>query len=125
MPTTTETSELSIDLTAFRLQDVEARISHHHSVFAKSENDLGCTVAVQHRIRTTDDVPVTMPYLRIPPTQLEEVKSHLQELIQSGAIVPSDSAYASAIVLVWKKTGTCVVTSKPSMLRPLVLLQRR
>ena len=46
-----------------------------------------------------------MPYRRIPPTQLDEVKSHLQELVQSGAIVPSDSAYASAIVLVRKKTG--------------------
>ena len=109
-PTSSEPSQLPIDLTAFEgtdqeLQDVKALFSRHHSVFAKSDNDLGCTMAVQHRIRTTDDVPVTMPYRRIPPTKLEEVKSHLQELMQSGAIVPSDSAYASAIVLVRKKTG--------------------
>ena len=79
--------------------------TRYRSVFASSDNDLGCTGAVKHHIRTTDDIPVTMPYRRIPPTQLEEVKSHLQELVQSGAIVPSDSAHASAIVLVRKKTG--------------------
>ena len=109
-PIYSEPSQLPIDLTAFEgtdqeLQDVKALFSRRRSVFAKSDNDLGCTMAVQHRIQTTDDVPVTMPDRRIPPTQLEEVKSHLQELMQSGAIVPSDSAYASAIVLVRKKTG--------------------
>ena len=108
-PTSSEPSKLPIDLTAFEstfqeLQDVKALFNRHRSVFAKSDNDLGCTMSVQHRIRMTDDVPVTMPYRRIPPTQLEEVKSHLQQLMQSGA-VPSDSAYASAIVLVRKKTG--------------------
>ena len=110
VPTTSELSQLPIDLTAFEgtdqeLQDVEALFTRHRSVFASSNNDLGCTGTVQHHIRTTDDIPVTMPYRRIPPTQLAEVKSHLQELVQSGAIVPSDSAYASAIVLVRKKTG--------------------
>ena len=100
VPTTSEPSQLPIDLTAFEgtdqeLQDVKALFTRHRSVFASSDNDLGCTGAVQHHIRTTDDIPVTMPYRRIPPTQLEEVKSHLQELVQSGAIVPSDSAYAS------------------------------
>ena len=110
VPTTSEPSQLSIDLTAFEgtdqeLQDAKALFTRHRSVFASSDNYLGCTGAVKHHIRTTDDIPVTMPYRRIPPTQLEEVKSHLQELVQSGAIVPSDSAYASPIVLVRKKTG--------------------
>ena len=110
VPTTSEPSQLPVDLTAFEgtdqeLQDVKALFTRHRSVFASSNNDLGCTGAVQHHIRTTYDIPVTMPYRRITPTQLEEVKSHLQKLVQSGAIVPSDSAYASAIVLVRKKTG--------------------
>ena len=110
VPTTSEPFQLPIDLIAFEgtdqeLQDVKALFTRHRSVFASSDNDLGCTGAVKHHIRTTDDIPVTMPYRRIPPTQLEEVKSHLQELVQSGDIVPSDSAYASAIVLVRKKTG--------------------
>ena len=110
VPRTSEPSQLPVDLTTFEgtdqeLQDVKALFTRHRSVFASSDNDLGCTGAVQLHVRTTDDIPVTMPYRRIPPAQLEEVKSHLQELVQSGAIVPSDSAYASAIVLVRKKTG--------------------
>ena len=46
-------------------------------VFAKSDDDLGCTDIIRHRIRTVDDAPVTTPYRRIPPSQLEEVKNHL------------------------------------------------
>ena len=106
----TEEVEVPIDLSAFEgtadeLRDVRALFRKHHSVFVGPDDELGCTMAVQHRIRTTDDVPVTMPYRRIPPTQLEEVKAHLQELVHSGAIVPSNSAYASAVVLVRKRTG--------------------
>ena len=36
-------------------------------IFAKSDDDLGCTDTIRHRIRTVDDVPVTTPYRRIPP----------------------------------------------------------
>ena len=32
------------------------------------------------------------------------MKAHLQELVHSGAIVPSNSAYASAVILVRKRT---------------------
>ena len=59
--------------TAAELRDAQAMFSRHRAVFAGSDDELGCTDAVQHRIRTTDEVPVTMPYRRIPPTQLEEV----------------------------------------------------
>ena len=106
----TEEVEVPIDLSAFEgtadeLRDVRALFRKPHSVFVGPDDELVCTMAVQHRIRTTDDVPVTMPYRRIPPTQLEEVKAHLQELVHSGAIVPSNSAFASAVVLVRKRTG--------------------
>ena len=79
--------------------------SRHANEFAKSDDDLGCTEAVQHRIRTTDDTPVVMPYRRIPPTQLEEVKEHLQKLFRNGCIVESQSDHASAVVLVRKRSG--------------------
>ena len=74
-------------------------------MFARSDDDLGCTNAVRHRIRTVDDIPVVTPYRRIPTTQLDEVKQHLQQLLRNGTIVESNSDYASAIVLVRKKSG--------------------
>nr|KAG5707511.1 hypothetical protein BaRGS_012015 [Batillaria attramentaria] len=67
---------------------------------------LGYTDIVQHRIPTTDGIPVSQPYRSIPPTQLQEVKEHLQGLLQSGAIVPSHSPYAAPVVLVRKKDGS-------------------
>ena len=35
----------------------------------------------------------------------EEVKVHIQEMLDVGAIRPSNSPWASAVVLVWKKDG--------------------
>ena len=82
----------------------KAMLQRHASVFASPEDDLGCTDAVRQRIRTTDDRPVTQPYRRIPPTQLEEVKDHLDKLLRAGVIVPS-YGNDSPIVLVRKKSG--------------------
>ena len=102
--------EASIDLSAFEgtadeLREMKALFRRHRAVLAWPDDALGCTTAVQYRIWTTDDVPVTMSYRRIPPTQLEEVKTLLQDTIHYGAIAPSISAYASAVVLVRKRTG--------------------
>ena len=66
---------------------------------------IGCTDAVKHHIWTTDTRPVTQPYRRVPPTQLDEVKEHLEKPLRMGVIVPSHSDHASPIVLVRKKSG--------------------
>ena len=57
------------------------------------------------KIRTEDDIPVTQPYRRIPPNQYQEVKEHIQKLLDSSVIRESHSPYASPIVLVRKKNG--------------------
>ena len=33
----------------------------------------------------------------------DEVKAHIQEMLDVGAIQPSNSPWASAVVLVWKR----------------------
>ena len=60
---------------------------------------------MHHRIHAEDDIPVNQRYRRIPPNQFEEVKEHLQVLMERGVIRPSQSDYASPIVLVCKKSG--------------------
>ena len=87
------------------IDKARAMFERHVGVFAPSEEDLGCTDAVKHRIITSDDRPVAPPYRRVPPTQLEEVKEHLEKLLRMGVIVPSRSDHASPIVLVHKKSG--------------------
>ena len=68
--------------------------------------DLGYTEAVKHRIPVTLEVPIAQPYRRIPQSQFEDVRQHIQELADKGVIRPSSSPYASPIVIVRKKDGS-------------------
>ena len=81
-------------------------MNKHASVFSKSDDDFGYMETVKHKIRTEDDIPVTQPYRRIPPNQYQEVKEHIQKLLDSSVIRESHSPYASPIVLVRKKNGS-------------------
>ena len=43
---------------------------------------------------------------RIAPHEVEEVRQHIQEMLDGGAIRPSQLPWCNAIVLVQKKDGT-------------------
>ena len=74
-------------------------------VFAKSDLNLGKCNIIKHAIKITDPQPFKECYRRIPPHLYEEVKKHLQEMVEVGAIRKSFSPWASAVVLVRKKDG--------------------
>lgn len=80
-------------------------IDKYSHVFSQNEDDIGQTSTLKHRILTTDELPVRQPYRRIPPSQLDEVKQHISDLLNQGIIRESQSSYASPIVLVRKKSG--------------------
>ena len=61
---------------------------------------------MKHHIRLTDDKPFQQPYRRIPPGMFEEVRQHLKEMLDAGAIRESNSPYCSNVVLVRKKDGS-------------------
>ena len=61
---------------------------------------------VKHVIKLDNKVPFKERYRRIPPHQFEEVRKHLQEMEEIGAIRRSNSAWASPVVLVRKKDGS-------------------
>ena len=86
--------------------DFQALLNRFSFIFATDDDDLGYTDKIQHRIPTTDDIPVAQTYRTIPPNQLQEVKEHLQGLLRSGVIQESHSPYAAPVVLVRKKDGT-------------------
>ena len=85
-----------------RIHEVLAKYS---TVFARSEEDLGLTNVIKHHIPTVDDHPISQPYRRIPPNQLQEVKDHIRQMIRRNIIRESTSPYASPMVLVRKKSG--------------------
>ena len=80
-------------------------LKRNAKVFSKDDMDMGRTNLVKHHIKLTDPVPFKEAYRRIPPQMYDEVKTHLQEMLDLGDIRPSNSSWASAIVLVRKKDG--------------------
>ncbi|GFN95389.1 Pol polyprotein [Plakobranchus ocellatus] len=75
-------------------------------MFSWTPLDLGYTNAVKHKIPVLSDTPIAQAYRRIPPSQFEDVRQHIQELANKGIIKPSSSPYASPIVVVRKKDGS-------------------
>ena len=66
---------------------------------------MGCTDAAEHIIELLDEEPFKERFRWIAPPLLDEVQEHLQEMLDSGAIWPSQSTWCNAMVLVWKKDG--------------------
>ena len=75
----------------------------YSETFSKNDLDLGKCNILKHKIQLTDQQPFKERYRRIPPHLFEEVKQHLQEMVEVGAIRRSFSPWASAVVLVRKK----------------------
>ena len=79
-----------------------------HHIFSLERNEFGCTDATEHVIELLpkQDEPFKERFRRIVPHEVEEVWQHIQELLDGGAIWPSQSPWCNAIVLVRKKDGT-------------------
>ena len=73
-------------------------------MFAWSDDDLGSSDLVQHKIIHHTDVPIAEPYRRIPPHHLQEVRSQIEDLVERGITETSTSPYAAPIVVVRKKS---------------------
>ena len=70
-----------------------------------SRVSVGLRNILKHDIKITHPQPFKERYRRIPPHLYEEVKAHLQEMVEVGAIRRRFSPWASAVVLVRKKDG--------------------
>ena len=75
-------------------------------IFALGDLELGKTNLVKHRIVLKDEVPFKEKYRRIPYNQYDEVRKHLQDMLDVGAISRCESPWASPVVLVRKKDGS-------------------
>ena len=60
----------------------------------------------QHHIDTGDAIPVKQSPRRLNPEQRKAVDENIKELLERDLIEPSNSPWASPIVMVRKKDGT-------------------
>ena len=78
----------------------------YHDVFALESNELGCTSAIEHKIHIENDESFKERFWHIPLPLLEEVCASLRDMLEAGAIHPSQSPWCNVVVLVWKEDGT-------------------
>ena len=81
----------------------EQMLMEHHNIFSLEQNEKGCTNKAEHVIELLDTEPFKERFWWIAPLLVEEVREHIQEMLDGGAICPSQSPWCNAIVLVGKK----------------------
>ena len=98
----------------------EQMLMEYHDIFSLDKNEIGCMDAAEHIIQLLDEEPFKEKLWQIAPPLLDEVREHLQEMLDSSAIRPSQSPWCNAVVLVRKKDGDSgsASTSGDSMLGP-------
>ena len=83
-------------------------IYDHPEVFSLHDEDLGFCDKIKHTVPMTSDRPVYLPHNTIPPQLLREVCKWLDTCLRQGIIRPSQSPYASQVVIVQKRQGKFV-----------------
>ena len=77
-------------------------LATHHGIFSL-EGERGETSLVEFAIDTGDAAPKKQVVRRIPHAAREEINSHLEKMQTEGVIQPSESPWASPVVLVRKR----------------------
>ena len=72
---------------------VKKLFEEYQHLCALNLKELGKTSLVQHEIKLSNNTPFKERYRRIPPLQYEEVRKHLQEMLDIGAIHRSTSPW--------------------------------
>ena len=77
----------------------------HHNIFSLEQNKIGCTDTAEHVIELLDTEPFKERFWHTAPPLVEEIREHIQEMLDRGTICPSQSPWCNTVVLVWKKDG--------------------
>ena len=78
-------------------------LAEYHDIFTLEDGEMGCTEATKDKIKVTNPKPFKERLRNIPSGLLEEVKDHLDHMLDVGVIKPSKSAWSNAVVLVQEK----------------------
>ena len=96
----------TVGLTETDRELIAALLVEFQDVFSRSDGDLGRTDQEPHDIDTKDHAPIRERFRRVPFMQQQEIDSQVKKMLEQGVISPSDSPWASPVVLVQKKDGS-------------------
>ena len=81
-------------------------LMRYHEVFSLEDGERGETNLVEFKIATGDAIPKRQAVRRIPFAARQEIADQLEKMQASRVIEPSESSWASPVVLVRKKDGS-------------------
>ena len=85
---------------------METLVAKYHDTFALDQSELGQAHRVTHNIDTDDHEPIKQHPRRVPFALRGKVEDMIHDMLKSNVIKPSQSPWASPIVLVAKKDGS-------------------
>ena len=119
---TTETGDVDYDRVPQHLQDLydksvqalnstQKKLVHklfndYEDVFARDSSDIGRARGMTHHIDTGDEQPVHQRPRRHAKVHADDLQKQVKNLADAGIIRPSESEWASNVVMARKKDGT-------------------
>ncbi|UYV64131.1 K02A2.6-like, partial [Cordylochernes scorpioides] len=91
-------------LEEIREHELKELLEHNRNVFSQHAIDMG-KVAIQHKIITKSEQPISLRPYRRPLKEYEEIAEQVKELLEHKLIRISDSPWAFPVVMVPKKDG--------------------
>ena len=93
-------------LSAGEVAQLKELIAEYADVFALDASEQGSTDVVQHGINTGNHLPIRQAPRRTPFTLRKKVEEMVNDMLEKEVIQPSQSPWASPVVLVTKKDGS-------------------
>ena len=93
-------------LSPVQQQQLNELFCKFNDVFSQGEDDLWSTPLLEHTIETHGP-PLRHPYCRQNPAVRREEMAQVQQMLTSNVIRPSNSPWASPVVMVRKNTVAC------------------
>ena len=95
-----------MDMDTRQRREVAKLLNKYSDVFSKSDNDIGRTGIIKHKIPTGNTLPIKERPRRVPEHMNKEVDMQIDNMLKENVIKPSTSPWASCIVMVKKKDGS-------------------
>ena len=104
-PTSSCQPPLPENLSPLQQQQLNELFKKYQDIFSQGDEDLGNTPLLEHGIETHGP-PLRQPYRRQNPAVRREEMAQVQQMLSNNVIRPSNSPWASPVVMVRKKDGS-------------------